>query len=141
VDSNTTMRWLALTAVWALAVGTMTSCERPRPVAEPSWQAESVSGGTDERSADGPAVPAAEFTATPTGDLTVGDSVEVCWNTTRVTTCTLSILHASGEGEFGEVTAGRGCRPVVVETHTLVELFCSGEGGDANALLELVARR
>ncbi|RVU41500.1 hypothetical protein EA187_18690 [Lujinxingia sediminis] len=77
----------------------------------------------------------ATLRATPDTDLRIGDTVEVCWEAAGHQSCTLSILHASGEGDFGDVTA-RGCRQVVVEHTTLIELFCENS---THALLQLNA--
>lgn len=65
------------------------------------------------------------------------EGVEVCWSTRDIEACTLSILHASGEGDFFDVEP-RGCYVVIREAHTLVEIFCRGAAGDANGLLHLV---
>ncbi len=65
-----------------------------------------------------------------------GDTVEICWDEAASETCTLSVLHASGEGDFGDV-ALRGCRDIVMERDTLVELFCSGPGADVHEVWHL----
>ena len=114
----------------AIAVLATVSCEDPQP--SPPTQAEAEAPAS-------PPQPQARLEATPTGDLKAGDTVEVCWTTENFQTCTLSILHASGEGNFGDVHPHGGCRPVVMEEHTLIELFCSGPGGDAHEVLNLQA--
>lgn len=109
------------------------SAPRPSPRAS---EAQHVSA--DEAPAEDDAPPAdtsATLRATPETDLRVGERVEVCWEALGAQRCTLSILHASGEGDFGDVAAS-GCRPVIMERTTLIELFCAN---NTHALLQLDA--
>lgn len=80
-----------------------------------------------------PTTAEATLRANPEANLSVGDQVEVCWKAPGRSDCTLSILHASGEGDFGDVAAS-GCRPVIMERTTLIELFCAN---NTHALLQL----
>ncbi|TXD36954.1 hypothetical protein FRC98_09440 [Lujinxingia vulgaris] len=123
-----------------IAVLLLLGCEPESPPSPSSARPAAPSGSElarpPEAKADTPPAPAAAaLRATPDANLKVGDTVEVCWQAPDRTGCTLSILHASGEGDFGEVPAS-GCRELIVEHTTLIELFCQG---DTHALLQLDA--
>lgn len=110
-------------------------CDSPAP-AKTSPQRAATAPPVEQLEESAPHLaPQVTLSATPDANWKVGDTVAVCWQAPGHTDCTLSILHASGEGDFGEVAA-RGCREVIVERTTLIELFCQG---DTHALLQLDA--
>ncbi|RAL21793.1 hypothetical protein DL240_13150 [Lujinxingia litoralis] len=131
-----------LLALLLTAATLLGACQRPAPpgpVPPPTPDTETTrSPAAPPDTAPSSPTPTSELRATPTQGFRAGDILRLCWSATAVETCTLSILHASGEGDFGPVNP-QGCEPVRVESTTLTELFCQGPHGDTHALLELRA--
>ena len=109
----------------------LVACDSPSPQQRATTSPSEPAAPTQTPAVAEPAT----LRATPDTDLRVGQNVDVCWEAPGRSDCTLSILHASGEGDFGDVAASA-CRPVIVERTTLIELFCDTT---THALLQLNA--